>query len=160
MVFNYFDNTYLDSGQLSCTICKIAIRSEKTWNIHIKTNLHLENIKKLKEIKETKCPVVTVGKKRPPTPPKPKEVPEKRSKPNTEPLRIEIQDIEHSNDTNHELDDVLKNQLPEGFFDDPKEDAKVLFLKLLPTPFIITRSMFKNQAGFVTLRNVGNYWVF
>ena len=105
-------------NQLSCTICKVGIRSEKMWNTHVKTNLHLENIKKLNETKEKKCHVVTVGKNR-------KEVPEKRITRNPELIRI--QDIEHSNDTNNEVDDVPENQLAERFMDDPKNNAKVLF---------------------------------
>lgn len=66
-------NTYTDSGQLMCVLCKTVVRSETVWPVHLNSKVHKENIalaKKTKlEVKEDKpTSNVTTTFKRPHSP--------------------------------------------------------------------------------------------
>lgn len=108
------DSPYLqypatNTGQWICALCKTVIRTEKSWNLHIKTNLHLELLNNLKKLEEGRC-------KRPLSS-KPKDSDEKR--PKLSPKVSEVNEVEKNDE-----EVSVTNQLPEGFFDNPKEDAK------------------------------------
>lgn len=156
LIFNLYYSltlcTYNEQGQLTCLLCKWVVRSEAVWALHVNSKKHKENIGIAKKLKE-RTNNFTTPLKRPLTPPLP-EVSEKKikgilkhAKPST---------VENSNSVKNDkiqlptdfFDAQLKNKpspseiaeepekmeepvenkdtLPEGFFDDPKLDAKVL----------------------------------
>ncbi|RZC35324.1 zinc finger protein 830, partial [Asbolus verrucosus] len=142
--------TYNDLGQLTCILCKSVVKSESVWNVHINAKQHRENVELAKKLKE-KTNNFTTPLKRPLTPPM--EVPQKKikgilknagtnntvseSKDNKSTLPEDFFDSKSSTgpailpvkkfEDKMEVDDPSKNLnevLPEGFFDDPKLDAK------------------------------------
>lgn len=129
---------YNEAGQLICILCKSVVRSEAVWTVHINAKQHRENVELAKKLKE-RTNNFTKPLKRPLTPPL--EVPEKKIKGILKngtstasetanasvviPLRENKPDVpqtqpEPEPQPNTENGDVL----PEGFFDDPKLDAK------------------------------------
>lgn len=44
-------NTYTDSGQLMCILCKLIVRSETVWPVHLNSKVHKENIISAKKTK-------------------------------------------------------------------------------------------------------------
>lgn len=52
-------NTYTDSGQLMCILCKSIVRNETIWPVHLNSKIHKENIALAKKTKlETESTVV------------------------------------------------------------------------------------------------------
>ncbi|XP_044258567.1 zinc finger protein 830 [Tribolium madens] len=135
---------YNDSGQLTCVLCKSVVKSENVWTVHINSKQHRGNVDLAKKLKE-KTNNFTTPLKRPLTPPM--EVPQKKIKgilKNSNSSRSEesndkdlpddffdsksqhgppILPVKKPPEEKMELDDNTET-LPEGFFDDPKLDAK------------------------------------
>lgn len=44
-------NTYTDSGQLMCILCKTIVRNETVWPVHLNSKIHKENIALAKKTK-------------------------------------------------------------------------------------------------------------
>lgn len=129
---------YNEAGQLMCILCKSVVRSEAVWTVHVNAKQHRENVEIAKKLKEKTNNFTTAAKRglSPPT-----EVPEKK-----------IKSILKNGTNKHETvaetsvpvaEKPIKNPatnemapqetipapkdgeiLPEGFFDDPKLDAK------------------------------------
>lgn len=140
-------NTYNEQGQLTCILCKSVVRSEAVWTVHVNAKQHKQNVELAKKLKQ-RTNNFTTPLKRPLTPPLP-EVPEKKVKgilknaniknsndsiKNGESdlppdffdnLKLPEANTHQKVDTQQELKDADPDALPEGFFDDPKLDAKV-----------------------------------
>ncbi|XP_057660947.1 zinc finger protein 830 isoform X1 [Diorhabda carinulata] len=138
---------YNDQGQLTCVLCNWIVRSESVWPLHINSKKHKENIEVAKKFKE-RTNNFTKSLKRPLTPPP--DVPEKKIKgilKNTKPeakrdrndslpkdffdsklKSRKTVDVANNSSNNEEMDtagvEESTDMLPEGFFDDPKLDAK------------------------------------
>ncbi|XP_017781084.1 PREDICTED: zinc finger protein 830 [Nicrophorus vespilloides] len=139
---------YNEAGQLTCVLCKSVVRSEAVWPIHLNAKQHRLNVEQAKRLKE-KTNNFTTALKRPLTPPL--DVPSKKVKgilKNSEPSKTVIKsnitvvagDVETKKglpsdffDNNKKVEVTKKEEeqmevdaesLPEGFFDDPKLDAK------------------------------------
>nr|CAI5865423.1 unnamed protein product [Callosobruchus analis] len=131
---------YNDSGQLTCILCQSIVRSETIWTIHINSKQHKQNVEQAKKLKE-RTNNFTTPAKRPLTPPIP-EIPDKKIKGILKKSNSSIKGSVDLNTGNTSLDakSLLNPQnkeepivteaieskevLPEGFFDDPKLDAK------------------------------------
>nr|XP_008201451.1 PREDICTED: zinc finger protein 830 [Tribolium castaneum] len=132
---------YNDSGQLTCVLCKSVVKSEAVWTVHINSKQHRENVELAKKLKE-KTNNFTTPLKRPLTPPM--EVPQKKikgilknsnsSKSEEKEIPDDFFDAKSQNgapilpvkkprEEKMEVDDNTET-IPEGFFDDPKLDAK------------------------------------
>lgn len=146
MIFSSTRNKYNEQGQLICVLCKSIVRSEAVWTIHVNAKQHKQNVEVAKKLKE-RTNNFTTPLKRSLTPPLP-EVPEKKVKgilknansmeTNDDVKNMEVDDIPtdffdvlkfpvsnaHVTNGNHQ-EPKDKETLPEGFFDDPKLDAKV-----------------------------------
>lgn len=48
---NYMINTYTDSSQLMCILCRSVIRSKAVWSVHLNSKIHKENIVLAKKTK-------------------------------------------------------------------------------------------------------------
>lgn len=143
--------TYNEQGQLTCILCKSVVRSEAVWTVHINAKQHKQNVETAKKLKE-RTNNFTVPLKRPLSPPR--DVPEKRPrgilKNSAEATSVNLtiggeklpQDFfdnkkapggpvrnggKREERTNHEQSMETDEVLPEGFFDDPKLDAKVIY---------------------------------
>lgn len=145
-------------------MCQSIVRAEAVWSVHVNSKQHKEKIERAKKLKES-TNNFTTPLKRPLTPPL--IVPEKKLKSilkngssntdetisNAEPSNSSIPAdfFDNSSGTNNnvnpiqpndqnekmEVDVSEDNTIPEGFFDDPKQDAKVLLLLLFYIVFII-----------------------
>ncbi|KAF5285423.1 hypothetical protein FQA39_LY16677 [Lamprigera yunnana] len=130
-------------GQLVCILCQTVVRSENVWNVHINTKQHRDKVDEAKKLKERTNNFTTPLKR---INVSPTEVPTKKLKgilknSNTiTPLDVnnienetvnnsdEVVDDTKTNDNEEDMETDSKNDntvLPEGFFDDPKQDAKV-----------------------------------
>ncbi|KAI4460197.1 hypothetical protein MML48_6g00015779 [Holotrichia oblita] len=144
---------FVVAGQLTCILCKSVVRSESVWNVHINAKQHKENVEIAKKLKE-RTNNFTTPLKRPLTPPlevPPKKI--KGILKNGSKVVTETTETEPSNGVPDDFFDskskpltknliksnLNKNEpeqmdsmeivgnsetLPEGFFDDPKLDAK------------------------------------
>lgn len=131
---------------MTCILCKSIVRSEAVWTIHVNAKQHKQNVELAKKLKE-RTNNFTTPLKRPLTPPLP-EVPEKKIKGilkngNTKDppgpvknesdlpsdffdnLKLPEASKQQKIETPPEVTEVDRDALPEGFFDDPKLDAKV-----------------------------------
>nr|CAH7762212.1 unnamed protein product [Callosobruchus chinensis] len=148
------DITYNDSGQLTCILCQSIVRSESVWTIHINSKQHKQNVEQAKKLKERTNNFTTPVKRplSPPFPEIPdKKIKGILKKPNSnvsssvdpdsnsKPLdaKLFLNPVKTKNRANKpatlqqskEESVVIeatdsKEVLPEGFFDDPKLDAK------------------------------------
>lgn len=123
---------YNEAGQLTCILCNSIVRSESVWTVHINAKQHKQNVEQAKKLKE-RTNNFTTPLKRPLTPPL--EVPEKKLKGilknNHNTLKVASSNIvvvtEKEENKKPEQEEPPKDNnevLPEGFFDDPKLDAK------------------------------------
>lgn len=134
---------------MTCILCQSVVRSDAVWPVHINSKQHRDKVEQAKKLKE-KTNNFTTPLKRPLTPPI--EVSNKKIKGilKNAPPRKEETDVGVSGmpvnffDNNSSKQQELNNQsnpiveksedkmevdhqavIPEGFFDDPKQDAKV-----------------------------------
>ncbi|XP_019877543.1 zinc finger protein 830 [Aethina tumida] len=142
---------YNEQGQLTCILCKSVVRSESVWTVHINAKQHKQNVELARKLKE-RTNNFTTPVKRPLSPPQVVEIPEKKPKgilknanpkPVTLATKIEVVEgknglpndffdngtskpsINKTGPPQHEkMDTDDAQELPEGFFDDPKLDAK------------------------------------
>lgn len=126
---------YNEAGQLTCILCNSVVRSEAVWTVHVNAKQHKQNVEQAKKLKE-KTQNFTTPLKRPLTPPL--EIPEKRLKGilknSTTTQNVSTQsnivvvtqktEEEEKKQEPEEQPKDGKEVLPEGFFDDPKLDAK------------------------------------
>ncbi|VEN53466.1 unnamed protein product [Callosobruchus maculatus] len=143
---------YNDSGQLTCILCQSIVRSETVWTIHINSKQHKQNVEQAKKLKEL-TNNFTTPVKRPLSPPL-QEISDKKikgilKKPNSNvnssvdhdtsskslDANLFLKPVKTKNGANNILQQNKeesmvveaiegKELLPEGFFDDPKLDAK------------------------------------
>lgn len=152
-------NTYTESGQLMCILCKSIVRSEAVWPVHLNSKAHKENIEKArKSVNEKESNKQICSTKRPISPSvenggskKVKSILKNAgvaktvenlpadffdSSSNTVSAsswvseKSEIPNVEKareggSREAQDAKDEAHAASLPEGFFDDPKMDAKV-----------------------------------
>ena len=140
---------YNETGQLTCVLCNSVVRSDAVWNVHVNSKQHREQVEFAKKLKE-RTDNFTKTPKRPhsPTP----VAPQKKLKGILKNSAASKQEVENENVSNDECDSVKQldesdtlnsladqvqleavevaevmesSTLPEGFFDDPKLDAKV-----------------------------------
>lgn len=137
---------------MTCILCKSVVRSESVWTVHINAKQHKQNVELARKLKE-RTNNFTTPVKRPLSPPQVVEIPEKKPKgilknanpkPVTLATKIEVVEgknglpndffdngtskpsINKTGPAQHEkMDTDDAQELPEGFFDDPKLDAKV-----------------------------------
>ncbi|CAH0558958.1 unnamed protein product [Brassicogethes aeneus] len=142
---------YNEQGQLTCILCKSVVRSEAVWTIHINAKQHKQNVDLAKKLKE-RTNNFTKPIKRALTPPIviEEEVPEKKPRGILKNSTSKPEDVGSSNGLPNDFFDTSKpnksnaipkttakiveqekmeieednSELPEGFFDDPKLDAK------------------------------------
>lgn len=131
---------YDEKGQLNCILCKSVVRSESIWKVHINSKKHKEKVEIAKQLKEK---LQSSSVKRVNDEPNPGKIPEKKAKESSgiSPKKNEIpsdffessvKSSKPNEKTAEEVEPSIKdseekgdNPLPEGFFDDPKKDAKV-----------------------------------
>lgn len=123
---------YNEAGQLTCILCNFIVRSESVWAVHINAKQHKQNVEQARKLKE-RTNNFTTPLKRPLTPPL--EVPEKKlkgilknsqdtSKVDSSSIVIVTANEDQKNQEPEEPSKDNNEVLPEGFFDDPKLDAK------------------------------------
>ncbi|XP_058960194.2 zinc finger protein 830-like isoform X1 [Pocillopora verrucosa] len=142
---------YNSAGQLSCVVCDMTIKNEFLWTSHVLGKKHKENLADLKgkskanvSVREVRKPVKVSGKVE-----TNEEAPEKKLKVDNssdtnsftdslEEIKDEISTDEQAGLPSDFFDHEIKSEMqqhiasgdstegiPEGFFDDPKLDAKV-----------------------------------
>lgn len=124
---------YNEAGQLTCVLCNSVVRSEAVWNVHINSKQHKENVELAKKLKEKTNNFTTATKRSAAEQP---EIPTKKIKgilknsqtkdSDASYTVIPIAPQEKHNKTldTQEVPKQNDESLPEGFFDDPKLDAK------------------------------------
>ncbi|XP_063704490.1 zinc finger protein 830 [Culicoides brevitarsis] len=138
-----------EAGELKCIVCDAVVRSEKAWPVHVNSKKHKENLVAAKELKEKvkNDPVLAqkvAAVKRPAVPEVVSEQPTKKLKgilknsnrkddeeefetPENAKIDKSLVNISRSNGQKQEkmeTEEQPTNELPDGFFDNPKEDAK------------------------------------
>jgi zinc finger protein 830 len=143
---------YSLSGQLSCAVCKLNIKDDSSWSVHISSKVHKENITKRKPESSrmterlavtTESLKRTLPKQESFVPPKklkgilknykapPEKVPsdffETPTPTSTENTNVNGESDEKMDVQPETLDDLNldRGELPKGFFDDPMLDAKI-----------------------------------
>ncbi|XP_027038114.1 zinc finger protein 830-like isoform X1 [Pocillopora damicornis] len=142
---------YNSAGQLSCVVCDMTIKNEFLWTSHVLGKKHKENLADLKgkskanvSVREVRKPVKVSGKVE-----TNEEAPKKKLKVDNssdansftdslEEIKDEISTDEQAGLPSDFFDHEIKSEMqqhiasgdstegiPEGFFDDPKLDAKV-----------------------------------
>lgn len=123
---------YNEAGQLTCILCNSVVRSEAVWTVHINAKQHKQNVEQAKKLKE-RTNNFTTSMKRPLTPPletppekKPKSILKngqnlQKGKPSNV---VIVTEKEEETPEQDEPSAENNEMLPEGFFDDPKLDAK------------------------------------
>ncbi|XP_022919560.2 zinc finger protein 830 [Onthophagus taurus] len=143
---------YNESGQLTCILCKSVVRSEAVWNVHLNSKQHKENVEAAKKLKE-KTNNFTTAIKRPATPPLEVPIKKLKGILKNSTSKTENNDTNQTDQLPDDFFDTKKSNLnlpqlgqqnqdkiekepekmdveqpdsalPEGFFDDPKLDAK------------------------------------
>lgn len=140
-----------ENGELKCLVCDSIVRSEKAWPVHINSKKHKENIVLAKELKEKikDMPLTSNNHsvKRPATPPpqvvsqpvkklkgilknsngKKEEEETREEKEYIDKSLVKINRVPGGSGPKPEKMEVEEqpNELPDGFFDNPREDAKV-----------------------------------
>lgn len=138
-----------ENGELKCIVCDSIVRSEKAWPVHINSKKHKDNILLAKEMKgkvkmiPEKIPPLPM--KRPATPP-PKVISQPTKK--LKGILKNSNNVSNNDEMSPEKDTIDKSlvnitrggsktekmeveeqpgtsELPDGFFDNPREDAKV-----------------------------------
>nr|CAI5865425.1 unnamed protein product [Callosobruchus analis] len=145
---------YNDSGQLTCILCQSIVRSETIWTIHINSKQHKQNVEQAKKLKERTNNFTTPAKRplTPPIPEIPDKKIKGILKKSNSSIKgsVDLNTGNTSLDAKSLLNPVTaknkanklsilqqnkeepivteaiesKEVLPEGFFDDPKLDAK------------------------------------
>ncbi|KAF5282095.1 hypothetical protein FQR65_LT14413 [Abscondita terminalis] len=136
------------NGQLTCILCQSVVRSESVWNVHINSKQHRDKVEEAKRLKESTNNFTTPLKR---VSEATIEVPTKKLKGILKNAgvttsidsgitvvqsdvvidNVEIQKIKTSVGNEEKVEDMEVDSktdnsvLPEGFFDDPKQDAKV-----------------------------------
>lgn len=155
-------------GELKCIVCDTIVRSEKAWPVHINSKKHKDSIVAAKELKErvkhipemTNHRPVVASMKRPATPPpqvlsqpvkKLKGIlknsnssrTDDRKTPEKECIDKSLVNISRGGGKNEkmEVEEQGTSELPDGFFDNPREDAKVQLIFLLVNRVKITFSI-------------------
>lgn len=120
-------------------LCKSVVRSEAVWNVHINAKQHKENIELAKKLK-SRTNNFSAAPKRPLTPPL-IEVSTKKikgilkngnsntnSENDSENVTVvnNVEIVQKNEFPPNQTDMEVGETLPEGFFDDPKLDAKVI----------------------------------
>ncbi|CAH1976642.1 unnamed protein product [Acanthoscelides obtectus] len=131
---------YNDCGELTCILCQSIVRSETVWTVHINSKQHKENIEQARKLKK-RTNNFTTPAKRPISPPVP-QVPDKKIKGILRNTKTNTNSSENPETVGRSVDSKFppkqikqeqvvieatsetKEVLPEGFFDDPKLDAK------------------------------------
>ncbi|XP_026811982.1 zinc finger protein 830 [Rhopalosiphum maidis] len=143
---------YSINGQLSCIVCKLNIKDDSLWSVHISSKVHKENISKRKpeSSKMTERLAVTTESLKRTLPKQESFVPPKKLKgilknykappervPNdffqsptptsSENRNVNQETDEKMDEQTENIDDINldKGELPKGFFDDPMLDAKI-----------------------------------
>ncbi|XP_029347879.1 zinc finger protein 830 [Acyrthosiphon pisum] len=143
---------YSLSGQLSCAVCKLNIKDDSSWSVHISSKVHKDNISKRKpeSSRMTERLAVTTESLKRTLPKQESFVPPKKLKgilknyiappekvpsdffesptPNSLENTNVNQETDEKMDVQPEtLDDLNLDggELPKGFFDDPMLDAKI-----------------------------------
>lgn len=142
---------YSISGQLSCIVCKLNIKDDSLWSVHISSKVHKENISKRKpeSSKMTERLAVTTESLKRTLPKQESFVPPKKLKgilknykappervPNDffeSPMPTSSKTTNDNQETDEKMDEQAENidinldkgELPKGFFDDPMLDAKI-----------------------------------
>ncbi|XP_001948404.3 zinc finger protein 830 [Acyrthosiphon pisum] len=143
---------YSLSGQLSCAVCKLNIKDDSSWSVHISSKVHKDNISKRKpeSSRMTERLAVTTESLKRTLPKQESFVPPKKLKgilknykappekvpsdffesptPNSSENTNVNQETDEKMDVQPEtLDDLNLDggELPKGFFDDPMLDAKI-----------------------------------
>ncbi|KAI8969316.1 hypothetical protein BDF20DRAFT_894430 [Mycotypha africana] len=124
---------YDEMGRLLCIVCQSAVKSENVWQAHLGSAFHLENIQKLKAIKQKQQQQQQQQqhlKRRAPSPSpqmeedqSEEEVEHKRLRlePSTQNEKQGIELDEEASDNDDEIDENTA-QLPADFFDQKQED--------------------------------------
>ncbi|KAE9531333.1 hypothetical protein AGLY_010539 [Aphis glycines] len=130
--FNYKINI---SGQLSCIVCKLNIKDDSLWSVHISSKVHKENISKRKpeSSKMTERLAVTTESlkrilKNYKAPPErvPNDFFENPTPTSSKTTNVNTETDEKMDEQAENIDINLdKGELPKGFFDDPMLDAKI-----------------------------------
>lgn len=130
---------YID-GQLNCILCKSVVRSESVWKVHINSKNHREKVDLAKQLKDNLQPPKSAVKRPSESTGITQVVIEKKVKleatsngavakePKAAAIPDDFFDSSQKRPPNveaMEIDEKTENPLPEGFFDDPKKDAKV-----------------------------------
>ncbi|XP_031333687.1 zinc finger protein 830 isoform X2 [Photinus pyralis] len=139
---------YNDLGQLTCVLCQSIVRSEGVWNVHINSKQHRDKVEEARRLKETTNNFTTNPKRSLEVP---IEVPTKKIKGILKNSKTSTHDNDASNTeissnvgnavtfkevsvdpVSNKQDEQMvidpkddQSAIPEGFFDDPKQDAKV-----------------------------------
>lgn len=162
---NLLNYTYNELDQLVCVICKIVVRNEAVWPVHLSSKAHKDKIalaKKLKSQPAESPKTIAADSKRSSTFSEPQ--PHKKVKgilknseqtpanvkaslpadffekstssasatPKTNPIKNSTSNnVGKSNSDEKEIKEkdmkeVAQSSIPEGFFDDPEMDAKVM----------------------------------
>lgn len=143
---------YSINGQLSCILCKLNIKDDSLWSVHISSKVHKENISKRKpeSSRMTERLAVTTESLKRTLPKQESFVPPKKLKgilknynaplekvPNNffeSPIPISSENTNVNQETDEKMDvqpgtfdelNLDKGELPKGFFDDPMLDAKI-----------------------------------
>jgi len=144
---------YNELGQLTCVLCQSVVRSEAVWPVHINSKQHRDKVEQAKKLKE-KTNNFTTPLKRPLTPPIEvsnkklkgilKNAPPRSNEAAVGASGVPVDFFDDSSKnkiitkTQQQSDakedkpeekmdvDIQENgtTIPEGFFDDPKQDAK------------------------------------
>lgn len=144
---------YNEQGQLTCILCKSVVRSEAVWTVHINAKQHKQNIELAKQLKErTNNFTTTLKRPASPTTEAPQKKPKgilKNAKPlnktgshnersaipeqlpddffvsqSSRPMSMQLEKNINNTVEPMEVEKETNELLPEGFFDDPKLDAK------------------------------------
>lgn len=167
MFFLNSRNTYNELDQLVCVICKIVVRNESVWPVHLNSKSHKDNIVLARKFKQGSMPPpqATTSMKRPSTTNEPQEPKKVRGilknsgqtlasvknslpadffeKPTSSLGSILSAKKNLTNGSSSSTETVKPEEnaaegkdakdsqstLPEGFFDDPVKDAKVIRLR-------------------------------
>ncbi|KAK5650060.1 hypothetical protein RI129_001089 [Pyrocoelia pectoralis] len=140
---------YNDLGQLMCVLCQSIVRSEGVWTVHINSKQHRDKVEEAKRLKETTNNFTTSSKRSLDVT---TEAPAKKLKgilknsknstyvddisstendnvgSNVETFKdLTVNSLDNKQDEEMIFDgkDDHSTAIPEGFFDDPKQDAKV-----------------------------------
>lgn len=146
-MFTLMKITYNEANQLTCILCKSVVKSETVWTVHINSKQHKENVELAKTRKNTVPPTTTDETKDEPPVKKLKGI----LKNGNDSTYTITEKIQVSSETNQKPADAKEQVevLPEGFFDDPKLDAKVtvkIAIHSSPVTFVFRLEMWNTKT--------------